>query len=311
MKEENLVSEDKSMKYTILVNSCDAYSDLWEPFFVLLKKYWQGEIPPIVLNTESKNFSMCGLDIRCVHCPDNPKGYYGKRMRYALKRIETEYVLCMLDDFFLREPVDRDEIERLVSYMESNANISCFNFENSFEGAPSERYPGYITLPPVADYKLNMQAALWRTSDLIKLWKDKVNPWQWEAISNKLTYNTRKEYYFLAANKKMPLHYGKKPGLSWGVVRGKWYEEDVVPLFLKEGITVDYSARGFYHEVQEQSAPPLSMIEFNMRYFYILGASFTIKNFLYSTVYRRIMLLFGRELPVFDQHLAEKYNNKR
>ncbi len=39
---------------TVLINSCDAYSDLWEPFFKLFSIYWPDCPYEIVLNTEYK-----------------------------------------------------------------------------------------------------------------------------------------------------------------------------------------------------------------------------------------------------------------
>jgi hypothetical protein len=48
---------------SIVVSSCDSYSDLWNPFFTLLKKYWIGiEKYPIYLCTESKKITFEGLD---------------------------------------------------------------------------------------------------------------------------------------------------------------------------------------------------------------------------------------------------------
>ena len=38
---------------TILVNSCDKYEDAWEPFFVLLEKYWIDHPRKILLNSET------------------------------------------------------------------------------------------------------------------------------------------------------------------------------------------------------------------------------------------------------------------
>ena len=43
-------------KCIVLVNSCDAYSDTWYPFFKLLKKYWPNREFPVFLNTESKKY---------------------------------------------------------------------------------------------------------------------------------------------------------------------------------------------------------------------------------------------------------------
>ena len=42
-------------RVTLLVNSCDAYADLWQPFFTLLKRYFVPLPAEILLNTETKD----------------------------------------------------------------------------------------------------------------------------------------------------------------------------------------------------------------------------------------------------------------
>ena len=90
---------------TLLVNSCDAYADLWQPFFTLLKRYFVPLPAEILLNTETKDFAFDGLNLRCVH---STAPTYGERMTDALREVKTEYTLLLLDDFFLRRPVDID-----------------------------------------------------------------------------------------------------------------------------------------------------------------------------------------------------------
>ena len=51
-------------KYTLLVNSCDSFSDCWDPFFILLKKKWENNNFPILLNTEFKTYKHEGLNIK-------------------------------------------------------------------------------------------------------------------------------------------------------------------------------------------------------------------------------------------------------
>lgn len=38
---------------SVIVMSCDRYREAWEPFFVLLKKYWNGNLRPYYLVTEN------------------------------------------------------------------------------------------------------------------------------------------------------------------------------------------------------------------------------------------------------------------
>ena len=85
-------------RVTLLVNSCDAYADLWQPFFTLLKRYFVPLPAEILLNTETKDFAFDGLNLRCVH---STAPTYGERMTDALREVKTEYTLLLLDDFFL------------------------------------------------------------------------------------------------------------------------------------------------------------------------------------------------------------------
>ncbi len=294
--------KNSNEKLTILVNSCDAYKDLWQPFFILLKKYWQGPLPEIVLNTESEKFSFDGLDIRCVNSNER---FYGKRLKNALRNVRTPYVLLLLDDFFIRKEVNTDRLYRTIEYMDSDSRIACFNFEKR-TGAVSEKYSGYVTLPAVCDYKLNMQAALWRKTDLDDLWKDKESPWDWEVYGNLRTYFSDRKFYYLAPDRESPIDYGKKAGLTWGVVRGKWCRDDVVPLFEKENISVDFSHRGFFQPQDEE--PRTGRPKVIKKQLYSAGAAFVIKDIAYSVVYRRFMKLFGKDTGSYTDYLKRKYN---
>lgn len=84
-------------RVTLLVNSCDAYADLWQPFFTLLTRYFVPLPDEILLNTETKEFHLDGVKLRCVH---SNAPTYGERMTEALKQVKTEYTLLLLDDFF-------------------------------------------------------------------------------------------------------------------------------------------------------------------------------------------------------------------
>ena len=169
---------------TILVCSCDSYQDLWIPFFTLLKKYWDPKDIQILLNTESYDFPFDGLDITVVHSPCEKN--YGQRMLNALSCVNTKYVLPLLDDFFLRSPVDENRIREIIRWMDEDSNIAYFNCDSTEVYADWEinRYPGFRRIPPGNRYIFNMQAAIWRTNILKKCWLPNVSPWEWEMLSN-------------------------------------------------------------------------------------------------------------------------------
>ena len=115
-------------KYSILVNSCDGYSDTWPTFFYLLKKNWKGEVPTIYLNTESKQFNYPDLDIRVLNLlPGKSKNIaWGERLIDCLQRIEDEYIINMLEDFYFESSIDVDIIDKCYDYLLVNNKIAYF-----------------------------------------------------------------------------------------------------------------------------------------------------------------------------------------
>lgn len=232
-------------RVTLLVNSCDAYADLWQPFFTLLKRYFVPLPDEILLNTETKEFHLDGVKLRCVH---SNAPTYGERMTEALKQVKTEYTLLLLDDFFLRQPVDIGRLEDIVRWMDADRDIAYFNSDVTEAVCNLEvgRYPGYRRLPAGNRYTLNLQAAVWRTEKFAEYWQHKVSPWDWEERCNVLTAaHPRDKFYCVVNEEARFLDYGYRKGQWMGICHGKWVEADVVPLFAKEGIQVDFAKRGF------------------------------------------------------------------
>ena len=84
-----------NFKAAILVSSCDAYEDVWNPFFALFKKYWPNCKYNIYLNTESKMFSYDGLNITCLHPGESEKQIsWSNRLKQALLQVEEDVVIC-------------------------------------------------------------------------------------------------------------------------------------------------------------------------------------------------------------------------
>ncbi len=243
-------------KLTILVSSCDAYQDLWHPFFTLLKKYWALNNVKIILNTESVDYKFNGLNINCVH-PENPKVPYGERMLNALASVKTEYVLMLLDDFFLREKVDMGKIKKIIEWLDNDNDIACFNCDLTpvYADWEPDKYPGYRRIPWGNEYTLNMQAAIWRTDKLKKYWRNNVSPWDWEEYCNLYGAINKKDKFYCACSTNSGFcNYGFRSDRGWAVVQGKLVLDDLKPLFKKENIKFDFSKRGeFYTKIEENN----------------------------------------------------------
>lgn len=276
-------------KVTILLCSCDSYSDLWPPFFTLLKKFWPENDCRIILNTETKSFSFDGLKIESYHMGNT---FYGTRMLNHLDKIETPYTLLLLDDFFIRRPVNVSILTKLIEKMDSNSNIAsmCFN-ENPYFDKSLEPYYGFVKLAKFAPYKLNMQAGVWRTDRLKYYWAPRDNPWFWEIFVNYLTFESPDEFYALIDKEQAPIYYGYNTN-GMGVYRGKWVIEDVKPLFDEHGISIDYSKRGYY--VADKEIQRLPILKTMPYVFKRIPLNYALGFSLYE-IWKRILRLFGRE----------------
>ena len=233
---------------TILVCSCDTYEDAWYPFFKLFSEYWSDCPYDIILNTESKKFCYPGLDIKCFQKYKNKSVPYGKRLIEHLKEIKTDYVLVMLDDFFLRKKVDTNEINQYVDFLKNNKDVAVVSFDSVKDelNCADGKLEKFLLRPKYGEYKVNLQGAIWNREKLLNYVKANESPWEFEVKGTFRSFETEDKFYTLEDLSLTPMDYGKKKGLTWGIVRGKWVLDDVEPLFNKHNINIDLSERGIF-----------------------------------------------------------------
>ena len=223
---------------SVMIFSCDAYSDIWKYFLRLYYKYWDCPYETYI-TAETKQ--VVG-DVSII----NTTGSWTDRMREALERIPTEYVITMCEDCFIRKTVRQDVIDQCVEYLEANPNIACFNFEKDYFGqsVPSQ-YKGFGLKVEGHCWQKSCQPTLWRKSILIELLQGSMSAWEWEESNAPYNYQY---YVWNGSPEDLVFEYGYHNNKWFGIRKGKWVKDDVVPLFEKEHIDVDFSVRGFYEE---------------------------------------------------------------
>lgn len=235
---------------TLLVNSYDGGEDLWEGFFTALTDRWQELDLPIVLNTESKSYSFPGLDIQTFSLYSSGEQVpWGKRLIETLKRIDSEFILFFQDDFWLDAPVDDAFFRECLQKMEENPDVAVLSFQRTLgPNIRDGRFKRFEKRPQKAAYRFNCQAAIWRRERLIKFIKPSESPWDWEIYGSFRSARYHDGFYTLIDGEKMVFSYDRG-----GVVyRGKWCERVVMPISHYYGLTIDYSKRGFWEELQSE-----------------------------------------------------------
>lgn len=215
----------------IVVCSCDKNKDLFYPFYHCMEKYYTNH-PKIIYTTET---------IKNPYYETINKNYplekWTKRIRETLKEIPDNEILLMIDDIFIRKPVDTKRID----YARANlkGNIACFNFEKVFNPEDKESgLNGWKIRKKGSDYELSIMCGLWDKEKLIHILEKDSNPWDVE-------YNQdTKGYDYYINSRDYIIDWGYKTFNPVGVVKGKWARE-IVDFFKKEGIEIDYEKRGF------------------------------------------------------------------
>jgi hypothetical protein len=210
----------------LVILSCDAYRDLWEPCLTLYRRYWPDCPYPIFLVSETRE----------AHLPPAQSVRAGSGLawsdvaRVALETLEQEYVLLVLDDFFLTRRVSTVAVEDKRRQLEAchGAYLRLGPWPRSSAAVPwaSDIGEHEAGLP----LRTSLQAAFWRRSVLLGLLQPSESPWDFER-------------YGSIRSQAIPGFYtARRPVLPYVEVltRGKWLPRGL-RLCRREGLTVDTS----------------------------------------------------------------------
>ncbi len=248
-------------KVTILVNSCDKYEDAWEPFFRLLKIHWpECENYRIILNTETKVYNCDFLDVE-TFC-GGKSITWSKRLKSVLRRINSELVLFLMEDFFLKSRVDDQEFLNVVNFMLSNEDVGYISVkykENKIykNGCLAEgRFVPRDELP--VNLRVPLIASMWNRKWLIKLIRNHETPWEFEQYAGirslryknqVLEINNNEGYCCCVYNYDIDWQYGV------GITHGQWLPK-TKELFDEYSIKVNFDNLGINYTLYEDAINP-------------------------------------------------------
>lgn len=174
---------------SMVLMTCDEYEDTWWPFVTQLRSNWPEFNMPIYLGAESKIFSYPGFDIRCPLSKGRVYSQWSKRLLELLDKIESEYVLFSLDDFWLTDKVDNTEFQHVFTYIKSNRNIGfiCLLHEDKLFLNQEQRkliieseFEDLNEWKKGLPFRITTQAGIWRKKYLIKLLRSHESAWFFE-----------------------------------------------------------------------------------------------------------------------------------
>jgi hypothetical protein len=231
----------------ILVNSSDGFRDCWFPFFRLLETHWPTCRFPLYLNVEEATYEHASLGVRCLNHPRLPSGEnvpWSNRLIESLEAIPERYVMYMQEDYFLDAPVRGELVEDCLRVV-AEEGVGCVHITpfGAHGGARIAERPYLVDVPRISHYRVSTQAAIWDKDVLLAYVRPEETVWETEILGTMRSWSRH------AAIRAVNLRrLGGSPVMSYtgtGIIRGKWHPE-MVPLFTRHGIEMDFTRRGFY-----------------------------------------------------------------
>ena len=198
---------------TIVINTCDLFSDIWNVTIFLLKNYWkQCEYAVVLLtDTNKNNYSFDGVEILCA----GEKKEITERLLYAIPFIKTKYVLMTLDDYFINDNISSEKIVRILDYCTQNSIDYCRFFlrPKPYKNEKIKNQRKMWTIDNSRIYSVNLYPGLW-TLDFLKFTlKGKIkNAWQYEVFLTKAATNYKLNA-IVSLNNEFPFIDGIRKGL--------------------------------------------------------------------------------------------------
>jgi hypothetical protein len=194
---------------TMLIGTCDKYQFLWPKFLKLYEKYWDDTI---IINRY----------VLCETIPFNYDGFlsvlsgkieYTDRLKCAIDKINTKYVLWLQDDYFFRKKIHYNKFKYYIDYI-NKYKIDRFGIHHdTCLYTKNHIVDDIYRLDQYSQYTMSMQASIWNTEFFKSCLKhdQPENIWQFEIRGSKrlnnayihnIVFEKQTDYWYQEAMKK-------------------------------------------------------------------------------------------------------------
>ena len=229
-----------SKNMTMLILSCDNFSDLWDGHIKLLEQNWPDrDMDTFIVTDASSDKHYPGIQI--INAGVDAE--WSDRLAFALKLVKTDYVFITLDDYFLIKKVDDQSIVDLMNMMEKEKMDYVRLFPRPKKATMEELtgYKGIHRIRTTGVYSVNLYSGIWKKHFAESAVRIPLNAWKFEVSLNKraeeygakCAVSLRNEFQILDVVRKGKLlhksaaYFKKNPGIYEGTREINTWEYEV------------------------------------------------------------------------------------
>ena len=162
----------------ILIVSCDAYADLWQPLISSLRRHWQNCPYKIYLSTNYLKPHFNGISV----LPVGEDISWSDNLRFALSLIEEQNVLLHIDDLIHCDDVDVEGLRKIFNwFIASGAKyVKCYS--TNLQKKPNKQLVRLVEKGGL--YRISTVFTLWEKNTLLSLLRPGENAWEFEVLGS-------------------------------------------------------------------------------------------------------------------------------
>jgi len=223
------VPKEETPSCAVLVVSCDRYRDLWEPFFALFWRYWPDCPFPVFLGSNFATHS----DARVKSLTAGEDQSWSRNLRYFLDAIDSEYVLLLLEDFFLNRPVVTRTIIEHLNALHALRGTMLRLYPHPRPNIRLREFGSIGLIHNAAPYRVSTQPAVWNRKELLGLLRDSESAWEFE-VQGTIRSQAKADGYFGSYRPIVPYCHV--------VERGMWFRS-AARRYKQQAIGCDFTVR--------------------------------------------------------------------
>lgn len=206
--------KNKSNRFSTLIQSCDNYEWFWSGIFCTLDLYWDFKYP-VYFATEEKDIHNISYHFNSSYKPNSKiklinhekssdASGFSTRMIDAIKKIDSEYILYLQEDMWLRRPLEKNLIEDILNFMDQNSADSVkihsrLFYYDSYILEPTDFIIQDVRMLKMSEVEnncfLSHNATIWRKDYLLKHQVEGETPWINEIEGSKRMFSDSKNHY--------------------------------------------------------------------------------------------------------------------
>jgi hypothetical protein len=212
----------------IIVSSCDAFFDAWQPFSAFLRKFWPD--CPLDLFLLTNELRVKSATVRPIVL--GPDRGWSSNLLAALPQIPHPYLLYFQEDYFLTAPVDSSQLARdFTEVIAAGADSLCFRARSQPDAGFQPVNDRYGVVPLDSDGRTRCQVTLWKRESLTSILREGETAWNFEARGSART--RRMQILSYQRRENAPIRY-----LMSAISRGLWMP-DAIQLCRAHGVKID------------------------------------------------------------------------